>query len=143
MLNGTKKNPLWKDWNDHLVIIAHGTVRAGIDLQKMDSESVRFSGDTVIVRLPNPEYLDIIVNPSDFDIFAETGRWTQQQVSKLQDSARQRLIAEADYAGLKRTAYEGAMQAVGSLLTASGYTLIRFDHPAFYFPMPGEDAYLR
>lgn len=143
VLNGTKKNPLWKDWNDHLVIIAHGTVRAGIDLQKMDSESVRFSGDTVIVRLPNPEYLDIIVNPSDFDIFAETGRWTQQQVSKLQDSARQRLIAEADYAGLKRTAYEGAMQAVGSLLTASGYTLIRFDHPAFYFPMPGEDAYLR
>ena len=35
------------------------------------------------------------------------------------------------------------MQAVGSLLTASGYTLIRFDHPAYYFPMPGEDAYLR
>ncbi len=154
VLNGTKKNsfsesPLGslardgfgKDVNDHLVIIAHGTVRAGIDLQKMDSESVRFSGDTVIVHLPNPEYLDIIVNPSDFEIFAETGKWTQQQVAKLQDSARQRLITEADYAGLKRTAYEGAMQAVGNLLAACGYTFIRFDHPAYYIPMPGAEAF--
>ena len=139
VLSQTKKNDFWKDRNDHLVIIAHGTVRAGIDLQKMDNESVRFSGDTVIVHLPNPEYLDVIVNPSDFDVFAETGRWTQQQVARLQDTARERLITEADYAGLKRTAYEGAMQAVGNLLTACGYTFIRFDHPAYYIPMPGTE----
>ena len=150
VLNGTKTNsfaesPLGsivrdgfgRDVNDHLVIIARGTVRAGIDFRKMDSESVRFSGDTVIVRLPNPEYLDILVNPSDFEVFAENGKWGQQQVAALQDTARERLIREADYAGLKRTAYEGAMDAVLNLLTASGFTLIRFDHPASYFPMPG------
>lgn len=149
VLNGTKKNsfsesPLGsivrdgfgKDVNDHLVIIARGTVRAGIDFRKMDSESICFSGDTVIVRLPNPEYLDILVNPSDFEVFAENGKWGQQQVATLQDTARERLIREADYAGLKRTAYEGAMDAVLNLLSASGFSCIRFDHPAFYFPMP-------
>ena len=124
-----------RDIDDHLVIVARGTVRAGIDLQKMTPEDVRFSGDTVVLRLPYPEYLDIIVNPSHFDIFAESGKWTQQQVSGLQDTARERLIREADTAGLKSLAYEGAMDAVTVLLTACGYSLIRFDHPAFYFPM--------
>lgn len=155
VLNGTKKNsfsdsPLGsiardgfgKDVNDHLVIIARGTVRAGIDLQKMGDGSVRISGDSVIVRLPSPEYLDIIVNPTDFEIFAESGKWTQPQVTALQDTARERLIAEADRAGLKRTAYEGAMNAVANLLTACGYSYIRFDHPAFYVPMPGAGVFI-
>lgn len=148
VINGSKKNLLsvsplgsiardgfGKDVDDHLVIIARGTVRAGINLQKMAEGDVRISGDTVIVRLPNPEYLDVIVNPSNFEVFAESGKWTQQQVASLQDSARERLIREADYAGLKRTAYEGAMDAVTQLLTASGYAFIRFDHPALYLPM--------
>ncbi len=155
VLNGSKKNafsdsPLGsiardgfgKDVNDHLVIIARGTVRAGIDLQKMGDGSVQILGDSVIVRLPSPEYLDIIVNPTDFEIFAESGKWTQQQVTALQDTARERLIMEADRAGLKRTAYEGAMNAITDLLTTCGYTYIRFDHPAFYVPMPGAEVFL-
>ena len=135
-LGSIARDGFGRDLDDHLVIIARGTVRAGIDLQKMTPEDVRIAGDTVILRLPHPEYLDIIVNPSDFDVFAESGKWTQQQVAGLQDTARERLIREADIAGLKSTAYEGAMDAVTHLLVACGYSLIRFDHPAFYFPMP-------
>lgn len=136
-LGSIARDGFGKDVDDHLVIIARGTVRAGINLQKMTEQDILISGDTVIVRLPNPEYLDIIVNPSHFDVFAESGKWTQTQVAQLQDTARERLIREADYAALKRTAYEGAMDAVSNLLTACGYSLIRFDHPAFYYPMPG------
>lgn len=135
-LGSIAKEGLGRDLDDHLVIIARGTVRAGIDLQKMSPEDVRIAGDTVVIRLPYPEYLDIIVNPSHFEIFAESGIWTQQQVASLQDTARERLIREADIAGLKSTAYEGAMDAVTNLLAACGYSLIRFDHPPFYFPMP-------
>lgn len=153
VLTGSKKNAFsestlgslvrdgfGKDVDDHLAIIAKGTVRAGIDLRKMETESVRFSGDTAILRLPSPEYLDVIVNPSDFEVFAESGRWGQGEVSRLQDKARERLISEADYVGLKRTAYEGAMEAISDLLKACGVSYIRFDHPAFYFPMPGTEA---
>lgn len=154
VLTGTKKNLLsasplgslaregfGKDVDDHLVIIARGTVRSGIDLQKMEAGDVRISGDTVILRLPPPQYLDVIVNPSDIEVFAESGKWTQQQMSGLQESARRKLVAEADHAGLKRTAYEGAMEAVSDLLLACGYTYIRFDHPASYVPLPGAEGY--
>ena len=125
-----------KDVDDHLVLIAKGTVRAGVDLLEMGPEDIRFSGDTVYVRLPAPQYLDIIVNPSDFEVFAESGKWAHEEVTKLQDTARQRLIMEADHAGLKRKAYEGAMDAVTDLLVASGYTYIRYDHIPSYIKLP-------
>lgn len=154
VLTGTKKNLLsasplgslaregfGKDVDDHLVIIARGTVRSGIDLQKMEPGDVRILGDTVILRLPPPQYLDVLVNPSDIEVFAESGKWTQQQMSGLQESARRKLVAEADHAGLKRSAYEGAMEAVSDLLLACGYTYVRFDHPASYVPLPGPEGY--
>ena len=133
VLTGTKQNLLS---DDRLVIIAKGTVRAGIDLMEMTDDRLRFSGDTVFVRLPAPQYLDIIVNPSDFEVFAETGKWTHEQVTSLQNTARQRLLMGADHYGLKSKAYEGAMEAVTDLLVASGYTYIRFDHPGSYIRIP-------
>ena len=133
VLTGTKQNLLS---DDRLVIIAKGTVRAGIDLMEMTDDHLRFSGDTVFVRLPAPQYLGIIVNPSDFEVFAETGKWTHEQVTSLQNTARQRLLMGADHYGLKSKAYEGAMEAVTDLLVASGYTYIRFDHPGSYIRIP-------
>ena len=128
--------PLARDGHDHLVLIAKGTVRAGIDLRDMGPDDIRFSGDTVFVRLPAPQYLDVIVNPSDYEVFAESGKWTHEEVTALQGAARQRLLMEADHAALKTKAYEGAMEAVTDLLAASGYTYIRYDHIPSYIKLP-------
>ena len=109
---------------------------AGVDLMDMTEEDIRFVGDTAYIRLPAPQYLDVIVNPSDFEVFAETGKWTHEEVTSLQSTARQRLLMGADHYGLKSKAYVGAMDAVTDLLAASGYTYIRFDHPGSYIRMP-------
>jgi len=135
-LGSLARDGFGKDVDDHLVIIAKGTVRAGVDLMDMKEEDVRFVGDTAFIRLPMPQYLDVIVNPSDFEVFAETGRWSHDEMTDLQDTARKRLLMGADHYGLKSKAYEGAMDAVTELLTASGYTYIRFDHPGSYIRMP-------
>ena len=131
-LGSLAREGLGKDVDDHLVIIAKGTVRAGLDLMDIAEEDIRFVGDTAYIRLPAPQYLDVIVNPSDFEVFAESGKWTHAQVTGLQDTARRRLLMGADHYGLKSKAYEGAMAAVTDLLTASGFTYIRFDHPGTY-----------
>ena len=133
---GSLAEGLGKDVDDHLVIIAKGTVRAGLDLMEMTEDDLRFVGDTAYIRLPAPQYLDVIVNPSDFEVFAETGKWTHEEVTGLQETARKRLLMGADHYGLKSKAYVGAMDAVTELLAASGYTLIRFDHPGSYIRMP-------
>ena len=133
---GSLAEGLGKDVDDHLVIIAKGTVRAGLDLMEMTEEDIRFVGDTAYIRLPAPQYLDVIVNPSDFEVFAETGKWTHEEITGLQETARTRLLMGADHYGLKSRAYAGAMDAVTELLVASGYTFIRFDHPGSYIRMP-------
>ena len=133
---GSLAEGLGKDVDDHLVLIAKGTVRAGLDLMDMSEEDVRFVGDTAYIRLPVPKYLDVIVNPSDFEVFAETGKWTHEEITGLQETARTRLLMGADHYGLKSRAYAGAMDAVTELLVASGYTYIRFDHPGSYIRMP-------
>ena len=133
---GSLAEGLGKDVDDHLVIIAKGTVRAGLDLMDMTEEDIRFVGDTAYIRLPAPQYLDVIVNPSDFEVFAETGKWTHEEVTGLQETARTRLLMGADHYGLKSKAYAGAMDAVTELLAASGYTHIHFDHPGSYIRMP-------
>ena len=133
---GSLAEGLGKDVDDHLVLIAKGTVRAGLDLMDMTEEDVRFVGDTAYIRLPAPQYLDVIVNPSDFEVFAETGKWTHEEITGLQETARTRLLMGADHYGLKSRAYAGAMDAVTELLAASGYTYIRFDHPGTYIRMP-------
>ena len=133
---GSLAEGLGKDVEDHLVLIAKGTVRAGLDLMDMSEEDVRFVGDTAYIRLPAPQYLDVIVNPSDFEVFAETGKWTHEEITGLQETARTRLLMGADHYGLKSRAYAGAMEAVTELLAASGFTYIRFDHPGTYIRMP-------
>ena len=135
-LGSLAREGLGKDVDDHLVLIAKGTVRAGLDLMDMSEEDVRFVGDTAYIRLPAPQYLDVIVNPSDFEVFAETGKWTHEEITGLQETARTRLLMGADHYGLKSRAYAGAMDAVTELLAASGYTYIRFDHPGTYIRMP-------
>ena len=135
-LGSLARDGLGKDVDDHLVIIAKGTVRAGVDLMDMTEEDIRFVGDTAYIRLPAPQYLDVIVNPSGFEVFAESGKWSHEEVTGLQDTARQRLLMGADLYGLKSKAYAGAMDAVTELLAASGYTYIRFDHPGSYIRMP-------
>ena len=133
---GSLAEGLGKDVDDHLVLIAKGTVRAGLDLMDMSEEDVRFVGDTAYIRLPAPQYLDVIVNPSDFEVFAETGKWTHEEITGLQETARTRLLMGADHYGLKSRAYAGAMDAVTELLAASGFSYIRFDHPGTYIRMP-------
>ena len=133
---GSLAEGLGKDVDDHLVLIAKGTVRAGLDLMDMTEQDLRFVGDTAYIRLPAPQYLDVIVNPSDFEVFAETGKWTHEEITGLQETARTRLLMGADHYGLKSKAYAGAMDAVTELLAASGYTHIHFDHPGSYIRMP-------
>ena len=135
-LGSLARDGFGKDVDDHLVVIAKGTVRAGLNLMDMTEDDIRFAGDTAYIRLPAPQYLDVIVNPSGFEVFAETGKWSHEEITGLQETARQRLLMGADHYGLKSKAYAGALDAVTELLAASGFTQIRFDHPGSYVRLP-------
>ena len=76
---------------DRLVIVAKGKVMAGTDLKMMNENDIVVTEDSVSVRLPQARILDVIINPSDFSTFTETGSWTNDAVTALKLKARRKM----------------------------------------------------
>lgn len=73
---------------DHIVLLAKGTVLAGIDLKKVDSGKVSVLKDSVNIELPPAVILNTIINPSNFEVFDEEGNWSSNEVLQI----KQRMI---------------------------------------------------
>jgi hypothetical protein len=110
-----------------LLYIAHGEVRAGVDLSKIQPEDVQISDQTVTLRLPPPEILDskIDVNRSrvyDYDRgFMGLGPDAAPQLQSLaQQETLQKIVQTACSQGLLETANQRADFAVTQLLETAG-----------------------
>lgn len=106
---------------DEICIISRGKARAGIDLSKLDDDALMLSGDTVWVRLPEPEIFEVILNPSDYEIFVEEGKWSHEEVVAIERRARDVIRRDALAAGLPAKARESALQQLDRLLRAFGF----------------------
>ncbi len=107
--------------DDEICIISRGKARAGVDLSKLSEESFSMRGDTVTVRLPEPELFEVILNPSDYEIFVEDGRWSHEEVVALESRAKETVRRDALAAGLLEKAGESAGAQLDRLLRSLGY----------------------
>lgn len=113
-----KEKPLMEDL---LVIIASGNVRAGFDLSKIDTSDIVVKDSCLEVTLPKAEILDVVVNPSDFDIFIEDGKWNHQQVTKVEDRAISKIKKDAINDGLLEKASNLGVAKLTELFKTFGY----------------------
>ncbi len=73
---------------DHIVLLAKGKVLAGTDLKKIDSSNFFMLGDSVHISMPPAELLNTIINPTDVEVFDETGKWSSVEVVQI----KQRMV---------------------------------------------------
>jgi hypothetical protein len=79
--------------DDHLARIYYGTVRLGIDMQKMDSTWITTQGDSITLWLPRPALLDSkFIDEARTKSFHESGRWTARDRETLYRRAEQRML---------------------------------------------------
>ena len=123
---------------DEICIISRGKARAGIDLSKLDDDALMLSGDTVWVRLPEPEIFEVILNPSDYEIFVEEGKWSHEEVVAIERRARDVIRRDALAAGLPAKARESALQQLDRLLRAFGFKGVILS--ASSLPLPSGEA---
>lgn len=123
---------------DEICIISRGKARAGIDLSKLDDDALMLSGDTVWVRLPEPEIFEVILNPSDYEIFVEEGKWSHEEVVAIERRARDVIRRDALAAGLPAKARESALQQLDRLLRAFGFKEVILS--ASSLPLPSGEA---
>ena len=77
----------------------------------MAEDDIHINGDTLTINLPEAEIFDVIVNPSDFDIYIEDGTWDEQKVAALknkavtkiqEDALSDGILVKASQSGVKR-----------------------------------------
>ena len=87
----TTRKGLFTD--DHLARIYYGTIRLGIDMQKMDSTWITTQGDSITFWLPRPALLDDhFIDEARTKSFHESGRWTARDRETLYRRAQQRML---------------------------------------------------
>ena len=109
---------------DELVIVASGKVRAGFHLNNLDENHIFVSGDTLTVDLPKAEIFDVIVNPSDFDIYIEDGKWSHEQVTKLEEKAVGQIKKDAEKDDILDKATRSGVKKLTDMFKTFGFSVV-------------------
>lgn len=109
---------------DEICLIMDGKVRAGFDLSKVTDNAIAISGDTLTMTLPKPEIFDVIVNPSNCEVYVEEGKWSHEQVTALQASARVRIQDDAIGYGILDQADEIGRERLADLFKTFGFNTV-------------------
>lgn len=113
--------------DDKIVIIARGKVLAGINMKDITDNNVRVSGDTAWMKLPPVKFLDVIINPGDYETFEETGKWQPDAVTAVKVKAKALISQHAYNKQLLNVATNKAKAVIQNFLNAAGFKVVYFN----------------
>ena len=88
-------------FGDRMLFVAHGIVIAGVDLSKMNPQDLQLQGNTLYVRLPEPEiFIATLDNQKSYVYDRETGVLTHGDIN-LEATARQAAEEEIKKAAIE------------------------------------------
>lgn len=108
-----------------LVVIGKGKIIAGVDLKKLTPDRIRTNQDSVQVQLPAAEILDAIMNPSDFEIFVESGIWSDEAVKAVKIKARNLMINRALQQQILSKAAARSKALLENFLRSAGFKYVQ------------------
>jgi len=116
---------------DRLILVAHGEVIAGIDLNKLDPEALEVRGGVLYVQLPDSEIFVVAVDNEQSYIYdRDTGLFTHGEVN-LESEARRAAEIEIEESALKdgilELADQNAESYLGGLFRELGYPEVIFE----------------
>jgi Protein of unknown function (DUF4230) len=127
VVEGDKANPYLPNFlvGDKLLLVAHGEVIAGVDLAELKESDVIVNGDTVNVRLPQPQILTSRIDNSRTRVYARnTGLLVPPDPNlegQVRQAAEQQFIQAAMADGILDKARQNARTSVTALLRAVGF----------------------
>jgi hypothetical protein len=121
---------LWVLFGDKLILVAHGTVIAGVDMAKLSPNDLWVDAGALYVRLPEPEiFIATLDNDKSYVYDRDTGVFTKGNVD-LETLARQAAEDEIEKAaledGILDTAATNAEYYLLRLFQALGYPQVIF-----------------
>ena len=97
----TNQGPFGFLFGDRLILVAHGIVIAGMDLERLTPEQLELRGGALYVQLPEPEiFLTTLDNDRSYVYNRDTGLLTHGNIN-LETDARRAAEAEIEKAALE------------------------------------------
>jgi hypothetical protein len=121
--------------NNRLLLLAHGTVKAGIDLKRLRQEDVQFVGNTIRIHLPLPQITDAYLDEHETKVIDWQKGFLRDYDKDLEQTARQNAVDDIRRAaridGILDEAGNRARMELATFLGKAGYQHVEFvDVPA-------------
>ena len=111
---------------DHVVLLTHAVVKAGVDLSGLRPEDVEVHGTKVILKLPPPRITDCYLDDRKTEVWEHKTAFWRTFDEKLEQNARRQALEEIRLAagnqGIQKDALERAEVQLGAFLRSLGYT---------------------
>ncbi len=111
--------------DDKLVLLAHGVVKAGVDLSKVRPEDVEVTGQTIRINVPKAVVTDGYLDENATQVLDRRAGLLRAYDQKLEQQARQEALAQivraARQNGIEREANERAQLQLATFLKSLGY----------------------
>jgi len=116
--------------SDRLLLVVHGEVIAGVDLNKLQGSDVTVHGKNATVHLPKAEILVARLDNTKTRVYSrDTGMFSSSDPnleSEVREEAERQLQQAAQQDGILKTAEENARNAITTILKGLGFEQIQF-----------------
>ena len=117
---------------EKVLLVAAGDVEAGVDLESLGRDDVRVSGETVTIRLPEPEILSVSLDEEatgvyDRDFGPLNVRPDDDLVEQARAAALDRLEQTARDEEILDQAEQNAENGIRAFVTSLGFEEVRFE----------------
>ena len=108
--------------NDELVRIYYGTLRLGVNMQKVGDDWIQTSGDSITLTLPKIELLDKeFIDEARTKSFYERGSWKPADRDALYQKAYRQMLSHSMTKENLQAAEANASQQMHDIMRALGY----------------------
>ena len=115
---------------NRVMLLAHGIVKAGIDLKRLKPGDVTVSGKKITIRLPVPQVTDAYLDDSQTKVIDETTGLLREFDKNLEQTARADAVDDIQRAarnnGILNDADERAKLELASFLHQAGFDQVEF-----------------
>jgi hypothetical protein len=113
-----------------VLLVAHGVVKAGVDLRQLEAKDVRMAGNAISVALPPARITDAYLDENQTQVIERTTGLLRIFDKGLESAARQQALEDIQRAarrgGILKEADQKAREQLANLLHQLGFERVEF-----------------
>lgn len=117
-------------FENRVLLVAHGVVKAGVDFNQIKPEDLKVSGKKISIRLPPPQVTDAYLDDKQTRVVERSTGLLREFDKNLEQTARQTAVMDihraAREAGILKDADERAISQVKNLFLQMGFEEVEF-----------------